>query len=75
MAKTYIAAGWGFNVGANFDRAIVDIPCELAPGEYAGPAGNVIAYIAGDPESRVSFLRGSGRIRVCVPRRAIVTHD
>ena len=67
---TFIKAGYGFDVGANFDRAIVDIPCRVSAGEYAKP-GCVIVYIKADPESRVGFLRGDGEIRCHVQRRAI----
>ena len=67
---THIKAGYGFNVGQNFDRAIVDIPIELAPSEYAQP-GYAIGYIAGDPNSRVAFLRSSGRVRVRVIKSGI----
>lgn len=72
MAKQFITAGWGFDIGQDFDCAIIDIPCRVAPSEYAKP-GHVIAYIAADPESRVGFLRGpkGGEIRVHVLKRAI----
>lgn len=71
--QTFIKAGWGFDVGPNFDRAIVDIPITLAPGEYAKP-GHVIGYIRGDPNSRVAFLRDK-RVRVHVQRRALIERD
>jgi hypothetical protein len=67
--SSYIKSGWGFTVGQNFDRAIVDIPIDLAPGEYAKP-GHAIGYIKGDPDSRVAFLRGA-RIRVHVATQAL----
>jgi hypothetical protein len=67
--STYIKSGWGFTVGQNFDRAIVDIPIDLAPSEYAKP-GHVAGYIKGDPDSRVAFLRGN-RIRVQVVKRGL----
>jgi hypothetical protein len=66
---TYIKAGWGFDVGQNFDRVMVDTPIALAPGEYARP-GNVIGYIAGDPASNLGFMR-TARVRVHVRRSAI----
>ena len=40
-----IQAGFGFDVGANFERARADIPVALAPTEYAKPHC-VIAYDA-----------------------------
>ena len=66
---THIKAGWGFNVGNDFARAKVDTPIELAPNEYAKP-GNVIGYIAGDPDSPLGFMR-SARVRVHVQRVAL----
>lgn len=67
---TYIKAGFGFDVGQDFSRAIVDTPIELAPAEYA-EAGHVIGYIAGDLQSRLGFMR-KPRIRVHVRRRGII---
>ncbi len=66
---TFIKAGYGFHVGENFDRAIVDIPIELAPAEFAKPR-YTIGYIVGDPASRVQFLRAK-RVRVHLPLQAI----
>lgn len=65
----HILAGWGFDVGQNFARASENTPIELAPKEYAR-AGCVIGYIAGNPESRLGFMR-SARVRVHVQKRAI----
>jgi len=66
---SYIKAGWGYDVGYDFNRTAVDTPIELAPTEYAKP-GNVIGYIAGDPKHRYGFMR-SARVRVHVPKQAI----
>jgi hypothetical protein len=67
-----ILKGWGFNVGQDFARATKDTPIELAPKEFA-PRDQVIGYIAADPQSTLGFLKysNSGKIRVCVPERAI----
>ncbi len=67
---TYILKGYGFDVGANFARAAFDTPIELAPADYAKP-GHVIGYIAGNPASVFSFMRGD-RVRVHVLKSAIV---
>lgn len=66
----YIQAGYGFDVGQDFDRAAADTPIELAPNEFARP-GCVIGYIAGDPSSRLGFMRPP-RVRVHVPRRGLI---
>ena len=66
---TYIKAGYGFDVGQDFDRVTVDTPIDLAPSEFAKP-GNVIGYIAGNPTSKLGFMRAP-RVRVHVRRSAI----
>ena len=65
----YIKAGYGFDVGADFTRAIADTPIELSPKEYAKP-NCVIGYIAGDPKSALGFMRDA-RVRVHVRRDAL----
>lgn len=72
-----IGKGWGFDVGQDFARAAADLPCMLAPGEYAR-GGCAIAYILPDPASRLGFLRfgagcgpRAGLVRVHVPERAL----
>lgn len=47
-----IASGWGFDVGANFERARADIPVALAASEYAKPQ-HVIAYDQGGKRMHV----------------------
>jgi len=69
---SYIRAGFGFHVGQDFDRVTHDTPIELAPKEFALP-GKVIGYIAGDPASRLAFMR-SARVRVHVVKSAL-RHD
>ena len=66
----YIKAGNGFDVGQDFARAVTDTAIELAPQEYAKP-GNIIGYIAGDPTSKLGFMRRD-RIRVHVRKSAII---
>ena len=65
----YIKQGYGFTVCQDFARATVDTPIELAVDEFAKP-GYIIGYIAGNPESKLGFLRHA-RIRVHVLRSAI----
>ena len=69
---SYIREGCGFHVGQDFDRVTCDTPIELAPKEFALP-GHVIGYIAGDPASRLCFMRAP-RIRVHV-RKSALRHD
>jgi hypothetical protein len=66
---TYIKAGNGFDVEQDISRVTADTPIELAPAEYAKP-GHVIGYIAGDPASKLGFMR-SPRVRVHVRRDGI----
>lgn len=68
---TIIKAGCGFDVGQDFTRAVKDTPIELAPKEHAR-AGHVIGYIAGDPLSKLAFMRAAS-IRVHVRRDALAT--
>lgn len=65
MKTPHIKAGYGFSVGQNFARATKDTPIRLAPSEYA-VKGNVIGYIAPDPDSSLGFLRYGDAIRVHV---------
>jgi hypothetical protein len=67
---TYIKAGFGFDVGHDFFRAMADIPIKLAPAEYA-KAGYVIGYIAGDLQSRLGSTR-KPRVRVHVRHSGII---
>jgi len=64
---TAIGAGWGYEAGQNFARAQNPVPIELEPS--IGPS--VYGWIAPNPQSSLSFLRGPGMIRVKVLRRAI----
>ncbi len=66
---TYIKAGNGFDVGNDFARAMVDMPIEIASGEYSKP-GHIIGYVAGDPKSPLGFMRAA-RVRVHVRINAI----
>jgi hypothetical protein len=67
--KYYIIKGNGFDVGADFARASEDTPIELAPHEHARPH-HVVGYIAGNPESKLGFMRAA-RVRVHVQKRAL----
>ena len=68
----FIKAGWGFNVGQDFARTVIDTPIDVAPKEYA-KLGYVIGYIAADPASSLGFLRGFGGkpVRVHVRKDAL----
>lgn len=70
----YLKKGFGFEVGANFARASVDTPIDLAPDEYARP-GHVIGYIPENPASSLGFLRHgtNGKVRVHCLVSAITT--
>ncbi len=72
--KTYLKAGFGFEVGQNFARAKADVEVALAPTEYARP-GCVIGYIAEDPQASLGFLKygHAGKVRVHALETAIVT--
>lgn len=70
---TYIAAGNGFDVGQDFDRAEVDTLIQIDPKAYAKP-GYVIGEIAGDPNSSRGFMRRE-RVRVHVRKSAIIERD
>jgi hypothetical protein len=70
----YIQDDSGFDVGANFDRACGDTPViRFGHDEYAKP-GHCIAYIAGNPNSRLGFMR-SPVVRVHVRKNAIIERD
>lgn len=62
----FIKEGFGFDAGYDFARAPADTAIELAPEEYAKP-GHTIGYIAGNPDSKLGFLRRA-RVRVHVRR-------
>jgi hypothetical protein len=64
---TYIKQGFGFTVGYDFARATVDTPLAIDAGAFP-KAGYVFGWIAGNPDSRLGFLRGNreGKVRVCV---------
>jgi hypothetical protein len=62
----YIGKGFGFTVGYDFARAAEDTPIEIDGSD----ARTVYGYIAGDPESKLGFLR-SPRVRVRVDRRCV----
>lgn len=70
----FIREGEGMDIGMDFYRAPRDLPCTLAPDEFAR-AGCVIAYIDGNPTgnlpSSYAFLRGA-RLRVHVRKSAII---
>ena len=71
--KTYIKQGWGFDVGQNFARAVIDTPIELSEKEHSGSPRFAIGYIAAIPSSTLGFLRigDKGRIRVRVDRASL----
>ena len=70
---TYIKHGCGYHVGQDFNRANGLTPIDLAPGEHASP-GHVIGYIAGDPASRLGFMRRD-IVRVHVRRDHLVEQE
>ena len=63
---TYIKKGYGYSVGQDFNRAVVDTPIDLALDEHALPH-HVIGYIAGDSKHPLGFMRAK-RVRVHVRR-------
>lgn len=66
-----ISKGTGFTVQMDFARAREDTPIlEIASNEYARP-GHVIAYIAGDPQHTLGFMR-SKRVRCHVREQDII---
>ena len=71
--KTYIKSGWGFDVGQNFARAVVDTPIELDEKAFSGSPRYAIGYIAAIPSSTLGFLRygDNGRIRVRIDRASL----
>lgn len=62
----YIKEGWGFNVGQDFARAVIDTPLDITHtrGQY------VYGTIAGNPDSKLGFLRPD-RVYVTVQARAV----
>lgn len=73
MKTHFIASGSGFDVGVNFARATRNLPCVVAPDEYAQPR-HVIAYVQADPQSALGFMRQANDprgVRVQVLKQAV----
>jgi hypothetical protein len=69
MTATYIPAGFGFNVDQDFARASEDL---LLQGEITKQGCWLYAYIAGDPQSKLTFLRPN-KVRVKVSSDCVRT--
>jgi hypothetical protein len=76
VSAHYLRKGYGFDVGANFGRAMAETPIELAPTECA-KSGHVIGYIPENPASSLGFLKygHNGKVRIHVPSEAIAKKE